>query len=199
VQDRRARVNESIARRWGPVRDERGAAMVEFALILPVFMMLVLGTFSGGTAYYRNITIASAAREGARYATLHSGSTLCDGTVAKCSWLYDVATITENNAQGELGPSSSGRSICVGYLPTSGSAAYSLTWTTTDDETDPPASLGAAPATGTSMSVCGTSVTSSNTDRQVIIVVHRSATLDFLWTMNLTLSNTGLGRIEAGT
>ena len=30
---------------------ERGAALVEFALILPVFMMLVLGMFSGGIAY----------------------------------------------------------------------------------------------------------------------------------------------------
>ena len=178
---------------------ERGAVLVEFALILPVFMMLVLGTFTGGTAYYRKSSIASASREGARYATLHTGSTLCDGTVANCSWLYDVASITESNAQGELGPSSSGRVICVGYLPTAGSAAYSLTWTASDDIADAPTSLGPAPATGTTISVCGTTMTTSATDRQVVVATQRSATLDALWTMNLTLKSMSLGRVEAST
>jgi len=178
---------------------ERGAVLVEFALILPVFMMLVLGTFTGGTAYYRRSSIASASREGARYATLHPGSTLCDGTVPNCSWLYDVATVTEASAQGELGPSSTGRVICVGYLPTPGSAAYSLTWTTSDDVADAPTSLGAAPSSGTTMSVCGTTMTTSATDRQVVVVAQRSATLDALWTMNLTLKSASFGRAEANT
>jgi Flp pilus assembly protein TadG len=32
-------------------RTERGAALVEFAIILPVFMIIVLGMFSGAVAY----------------------------------------------------------------------------------------------------------------------------------------------------
>ena len=45
---------------------ERGAALVEFTLILPVFMMMVLGTFTGAIAYNQKLDLAHAAREGAR-------------------------------------------------------------------------------------------------------------------------------------
>jgi Flp pilus assembly protein TadG len=49
------------------VRGERGVTLVEFALILPLFMMLVLGMVTGGHAYFRKISITDAVREGARY------------------------------------------------------------------------------------------------------------------------------------
>lgn len=48
-------------------RDERGASLVEFALLLPLFMMLILGMVTGGQAYFRKIAITDAVREGARY------------------------------------------------------------------------------------------------------------------------------------
>src|SRR5712691_4500636 len=63
----------SLARLRHPLRlsragdGERGAAMVEFALLLPVFMMLVMGAFSGAIAYNQKLDLAHAAREGARY------------------------------------------------------------------------------------------------------------------------------------
>jgi Flp pilus assembly protein TadG len=41
--------------------------LVEFALILPIFMMLILGMLSGGRAYNNKIDITNAVREGARY------------------------------------------------------------------------------------------------------------------------------------
>ncbi|HEV2809231.1 MAG TPA: TadE family protein [Acidimicrobiales bacterium] len=46
---------------------ERGAAMVEFALLLPLVMSLLLGIVTGGHAYFQKISIVDAAREGARY------------------------------------------------------------------------------------------------------------------------------------
>lgn len=46
---------------------EHGVTLVEFALILPLFMMLVLGMVTGGHAYFRKISITDAVREGARY------------------------------------------------------------------------------------------------------------------------------------
>ncbi len=55
--------------------EERGAAMVEFALILPVLSSLLLGTVTGGAAYNQKITMTDAAREGARF-----GATLTDST-----------------------------------------------------------------------------------------------------------------------
>src|SRR5690242_4385510 len=48
-------------------RDHRGAAMVEFALLLPVFAMLVFGAFSGAQAYNQKLTLVAAAREASRY------------------------------------------------------------------------------------------------------------------------------------
>jgi len=45
--------------------------MVEFALILPLMVMLAAGIFDLGRAFYTSITITNAGREGARYGTLH--------------------------------------------------------------------------------------------------------------------------------
>ncbi len=41
---------QTIRRKCRP-RDERGAALVEFALLLPLLMCLLLGTVTGGIAY----------------------------------------------------------------------------------------------------------------------------------------------------
>jgi len=48
-------------------RDERGVAMVEMALVLPLAMAVLLGIFTGGNAYFRKISLVDAARDGARY------------------------------------------------------------------------------------------------------------------------------------
>lgn len=45
---------------------ERGAVAVEFALILPILVALLLGIMEFGRAYYTQITLANAAREAAR-------------------------------------------------------------------------------------------------------------------------------------
>lgn len=46
---------------------ERGTALVEMALVLPIALSLMLGMFSGGSAYFKKISLVDAAREGARY------------------------------------------------------------------------------------------------------------------------------------
>ena len=49
---------------------ERGAAAVEFALILPVLLILVGGVIDFGRLYYTQIQLANAARDGVRLAAL---------------------------------------------------------------------------------------------------------------------------------
>ena len=44
--------------------------VVELALILPVFMMLLLGIISAGTVYNNQLSLSHAAREGARYGAI---------------------------------------------------------------------------------------------------------------------------------
>ena len=50
-------------RRWNR---ERGAAVVEFALVLPLLLMLVLGAIDWGWYFYAREVVTNAAREGAR-------------------------------------------------------------------------------------------------------------------------------------
>ena len=54
-----------------PYRSRQGQAIVEFALIAPILILLIMGVFDLGLAFFTNITLQNAAREGARYATLH--------------------------------------------------------------------------------------------------------------------------------
>jgi len=67
--------------RWGPAVDrarsgtsnwgtDRGAAAVEFALLLPLLLLVVFGIIDFGRAINAQITLTQAAREGARLAAL---------------------------------------------------------------------------------------------------------------------------------
>lgn len=52
------------------LKNEKGASAVEFALVLPIFVMLVFGIFQFGIAFNNWIAITHAAREGARLAAV---------------------------------------------------------------------------------------------------------------------------------
>ena len=56
-------------------RDERGAALVEFALVLPVLVLFLFGIVEFGRAYSARIQLTSAVREGARAAALGGTAT----------------------------------------------------------------------------------------------------------------------------
>jgi len=56
-------------------RGESGQTMAEFALTLILFMLIVLGIVDLSRAIYARNVVASAAREGARYATTHPPTT----------------------------------------------------------------------------------------------------------------------------
>lgn len=51
----------------------RGQAMVEFALVAPIFFAMLFGIIELGRAVYYIQTVNNAAREGARYAIVHGG------------------------------------------------------------------------------------------------------------------------------
>lgn len=55
----------------GSRENNRGQSLIEFALILPVLVLIIYGVFDLGRAFYAVITIANASREGARYMTRH--------------------------------------------------------------------------------------------------------------------------------
>lgn len=53
---------------------ERGAAAVEFAIIFPLLLLLIGGVIDFGRAYFTQVVLANAAREGARAAVVGSGA-----------------------------------------------------------------------------------------------------------------------------
>ena len=57
-------------------KSRRGQSLLEFALILPVLILVLVGVFDLGRALFALITINNAAREGARYGTLHTEETV---------------------------------------------------------------------------------------------------------------------------
>jgi Flp pilus assembly protein TadG len=87
-------------RRIRDKQDERGAALVEFALILPLLMSLVLGLVSGGAAYNRKLSMTGGVREGSRF-----GATL-DGSA---NWASNVQSRTVSLSSGDLTTSQ----VCV--------------------------------------------------------------------------------------
>ena len=92
----------------------RGAAMVEMALVLPLFLMLVLGIIEFGRAMMVANLVTNAAREGARMAVL-DGSTNTDVNNAVVTFLQSAigqgistadisVTITVTAAAGNPNP-----------------------------------------------------------------------------------------------
>lgn len=90
---------------------DRGAAAVEFAIVLPVLLALVLGIIAYGHAFFVQSALANAARDGVRVMALQNKSE--DAKAAAVSSASGVATInnshivvTPNNckANGPTGP-----------------------------------------------------------------------------------------------
>jgi Flp pilus assembly protein TadG len=71
-------------------REERGAAVVEFVLVLPLLVMLVFGIVEFSLSYNRQQALHAAAREGGRVAALET-STQSDITAAVDNALSGVS------------------------------------------------------------------------------------------------------------
>jgi len=64
-----------------PASDERGAAAVEFALVLPVLAMLVFGVISFAVIFAQQLSLGNAARQGARFGVV--GNRTCAEIMAE--------------------------------------------------------------------------------------------------------------------
>ncbi|HHT71415.1 MAG: TadE family protein [bacterium] len=60
-------------------KDTRGQTMVEFALIAPVLLLILMGMFDFGRVFHAYVTVSTVARETARYAIVrHSEKEVFD-------------------------------------------------------------------------------------------------------------------------
>lgn len=84
-------------------KEEHAQSLVEFALILPLILLIVTGVFDLARAVWQENTLAYAAREGTRYAVVHgSTSTTPIGPCTNCS-NATVLTVVQNASIGVPG------------------------------------------------------------------------------------------------
>jgi hypothetical protein len=82
-------------------RGQEGAAAVEFALCLPVLMILLAGFFDFGWLFYWQQTVTNASRVGARYAV----QAKLVGGVSTTYTDAEITTLVKNNYGADLGVS----------------------------------------------------------------------------------------------
>jgi TadE-like protein len=86
-----------------PRPSRNGQALVEFALVLPVFLLLLFGVIDGARFVYMNSVVSQAAREGARLAAAEArwiGKTTTDDP----SCVATQALITSTNPGAHVCP-----------------------------------------------------------------------------------------------
>lgn len=156
---------------------ERGAVLVEFVIVMPLLLGLVLGMITFGNWYNSKLNISTAAREGARY-----GATLpLSGYASTNAWLDVVATASVSAAAGQLGSGVASRYICVALIDSSG----------TTRRVDSGGSVSYS--TGTS---CFTD--SLGSESRVQTVLQRSGTINIvLYSGSATVSGRAVARFEA--
>jgi Flp pilus assembly protein TadG len=97
------------------LKNQRGQALVEFALILPILLTLVLGIFDFGTAYNYQNDMSQLANEAARYASVGSCGKDSTGT-ALCSHTNQIPAVVKADADtGALRDPSTGATITIGF------------------------------------------------------------------------------------
>lgn len=75
----------------------RGAVAVEFAFVAPVLVTLMLGVIEVNRMYETQNLLSTAAREGARFASMDREGLVPDGMTANEKLVSDVKTMLESN------------------------------------------------------------------------------------------------------
>ena len=106
---RRARVGSALSMRRGSFR---GQVLAEFALVAPIFFLILFGIIDFGRYVYYVQVLNNAAREGARYAIVHGSSSLDpsgppeSGTSSADPSGTNVVAVVRNFAVGVIGDAS---------------------------------------------------------------------------------------------
>lgn len=128
MRDRKGAKSESLTPRASRqvLQDRRGGAAFEFALLVPLFMTMMLGTIQYGTLFYTYNAMIGAARTAARAVAIGSQNATTAAATARTTlpnWVpgadYTV-TIVDAVAGGEVSAeitAPSNEAAIVPYLP----------------------------------------------------------------------------------
>lgn len=94
------------------LKGEKGQAMVEFALVLPIFLLIICGILDFGWMFYNQLSLDNACREGARYACVNSTKTTteiethiinsCNPYISNDLDISIAYTVTANPTSGDV-------------------------------------------------------------------------------------------------
>jgi len=115
------------------MRDVRGAAAVEFALVVPLVIVVLIGTITTAMVYGDYVALNNAAREGARYGAA--------ADITSSSWATDVRDRVKQVYFNSNGTQPTDADICVRLVTAAGATLASYTGS----------SCGTAPAAPTTM------------------------------------------------
>ncbi|MEO8229803.1 MAG: TadE family protein [Chloroflexota bacterium] len=84
-----------ILHRHDRTRRSRGQSVAEFAVVLPIMLLILAGAVDLGRAFYAYVAVENAAKEGALYGARHP---MCDSASSTCPDPRNVRWIVENEA-----------------------------------------------------------------------------------------------------
>lgn len=103
-------------------QSERGAAAVEFALLAPILIMLILGIMEFGRAYNVQVSLTNAAREGARSMAISKNE-----NTARARAIYAAAHLNPSLENGNITfARTTGTAGCPVDAQVTATVAYSL-------------------------------------------------------------------------
>ena len=104
-----------LARRRG--KREDGQSLVEFTLVLPIFLLVLFAIVDFGMAFHAWITVTNSAREGARIGSVHAPSAAIEQRVRDTSDTLDQGnlSVTVTNADDQGGQPGESVVVDVSY------------------------------------------------------------------------------------
>lgn len=82
------------------LRQNRGQALIEFILVLPMIFLLIVNLVNFGGFFYAWITVANAARAGANYAIEGPSSVSGPGATLSAPTVSQITTVIQNDMAG---------------------------------------------------------------------------------------------------
>lgn len=158
---------------------ERGAIIVEAAIVFPVLALLLFGMISGGLALDDKQQMTHATREGARYAAVVPRTQ----TFATGTWASNVRDLIVERSDGAL----SAADVCVSLVEGSPGAVVSpaTTYSTTGSPCIPGQTFPVA---------------TGDPGRRIQVTARRSAEIQLLvQTLDITLATSATARSESTT
>lgn len=116
----------SIAKK--STKREAGAVAVEFALIVPLFIVLVLGIAEFGRAFNIQVSLSEAGREASRYAAIHCSEAGYSDSAAQSAGVAAAPSVTLGAANITM--SYSGTGTCSSGNNAVASVSYTTSWMT---------------------------------------------------------------------